>query len=178
MTIFIILLLIMIVGALVATYVRDLLSAVVSLGIVGLTQSVTMLLLGAPDLAIVQLVVEILTLIILIRATISKDISARVNGPREFLVAATGIFFVLSFLLISYHGLRHVSAFGHPAMRISHDYLQQGLAQTGAANIVSAIILNYRAFDTLGEATILFAAVIGVYTVLREVGRKKSDEQK
>lgn len=175
MIIFVVLLLIMIFGAFVAIYVRDLLSAVVSLGVVGLTQSVTMLLLGAPDLAIVQLVVEILTLIILIRATISKDISPGVNGPKEFLVALVGVLFAFCFLLLSYRGLKQISQFGSPGMRVSKYYLENGLKETGAANIVSAIILNYRAFDTLGEATILFAAVIGVYTVLRGVGRKKSN---
>jgi len=55
----------------------------------------------------------------------------------------------------------------------SFQYLFQGLKETGAANLVSAIILDYRALDTLGEATILFTAVIGVLAVIRKIGRKK-----
>ena len=49
--------------------------------------------------------------------------------------------------------------------------------QTGAANLVASVILDYRAFDTLGEATILFTAVVGVLAVVRRIGRKKADEE-
>jgi len=42
-----------------------------------------------------------------------------------------------------------------------------------AANIVAAIILDYRAYDTLGEATVLFTAVVGVLTVMRRKGVKE-----
>ena len=45
--------------------------------------------------------------------------------------------------------------------------------ETGAANLVASVILDYRAFDTLGEATVLFTAVMGVLAVVRKVGRKK-----
>ena len=58
-------------------------------------------------------------------------------------------------------------------MKVAKVYLDQGLVKTGATNLVSAVILDYRAYDTLGEATILFAAVIGVLAVVRKVGRKK-----
>ena len=63
-----ILLIIMIVGAIVAIEVKDLLSSVVTVGAVGLILSIVFLILKAPDVAITQLVVEILALIILIRA--------------------------------------------------------------------------------------------------------------
>jgi multisubunit Na+/H+ antiporter MnhB subunit len=46
------------------------------------------------------------------------------------------------------------------------------LQQTGAANLVTSVILDYRAFDTLGEATVLFTAAMAVLTVVRRVGRK------
>ncbi|MEE8317508.1 MAG: hydrogen gas-evolving membrane-bound hydrogenase subunit E, partial [Candidatus Omnitrophota bacterium] len=47
------------------------------------------------------------------------------------------------------------------------------LRQTGATNLVTAVILDYRAYDTLGEATILFTAVMAVLAVMRRIGRKK-----
>ena len=55
---------------------------------------------------------------------------------------------------------------------VSERYIDQGVADTGAINIVTGIILDYRAFDTFGEATVLFAAVISVIIVLN-----KSKEQ-
>jgi hypothetical protein len=42
-----------------------------------------------------------------------------------------------------------------------------------AANLVMGILLDYRAYDTLGEATVIFTAVIGAYAVLRHVGRRR-----
>jgi len=58
-----------------------------------------------------------------------------------------------------------------PIMRVAGEYLKSGLAKTGAGNLVAAIILDFRGYDTLGEATILFTAVMGVLAVIRKVGR-------
>ena len=60
-----ILLVFMIIGAIIAIEVKDLLSSVVAVGAVGLGLSIVFLVLKAPDVAITQLVVEILCLIIL-----------------------------------------------------------------------------------------------------------------
>ena len=46
-------------------------------------------------------------------------------------------------------------------------YIENGLAETGATNIISGIILDYRAFDTLGESHVLFTALICVNILLR-----------
>jgi multisubunit Na+/H+ antiporter MnhB subunit len=59
-------------------------------------------------------------------------------------------------------------------MRVSEFYLaEEALNAAGATNIVSAIILNFRAYDTLGEATVLFTAVMAVIAVMRKTGRKQ-----
>jgi multicomponent Na+:H+ antiporter subunit B len=55
---------------------------------------------------------------------------------------------------------------------VSSRYIDQGILDTGAINIVTGIVLDYRAFDTFGEAAVLFAAVISVIIVLN-----KSKEQ-
>jgi len=46
-------------------------------------------------------------------------------------------------------------------------YLESGVAETGAVNIVSSVIIDYRAFDTLGEATVLFVAIAAVVATLK-----------
>ncbi len=46
-------------------------------------------------------------------------------------------------------------------------FLESGVTETGAINIVSSIINDYRAFDTLGEATVLFAAIAAVIATLK-----------
>lgn len=170
------LVLFMILAAIIAVEIKDLLSAVVAVGAVGLGLSVAFLILKAPDLAIVQLVVEILCLIILIRATIKRDtIIASVRERSLALISA--LIFIGLFLWFAHDALRDLPLFGEPQMRVASAYLAQGLTRTGAANLVASVILDFRAYDTLGEATVLFAAVIGVLTVLRRIGRKKLGEK-
>lgn len=74
-------------------------------------------------------------------------------------------------------------AFGDPAApavnQVSERYLEQGLEETGAVNAVAGMILDYRAFDTFGESTVLFAATMSVVLLLRggnRPGRKEARE--
>ncbi|MGN1368478.1 MAG: hydrogen gas-evolving membrane-bound hydrogenase subunit E [Aristaeellaceae bacterium] len=46
-------------------------------------------------------------------------------------------------------------------------YIEQGLQETGAVNIVAGMILDYRAFDTLGESNVLFIAAVTVLVLIR-----------
>ncbi|MBD3264240.1 MAG: DUF4040 domain-containing protein [Candidatus Omnitrophica bacterium] len=167
-----ILLIFMIIAAVVAVEVKDLLSSVIAVGAVGLGLCITFLVLKAPDVAITQLVVEILALIILIRATLKKDLPFSTTG-RWFLNTLITLVFVAAFLSVAVYALRDLPPFGEPLMRVAKTYLKEGLSETGAANLVGSVILDYRAYDTLGEATVLFTAVIGVLTLVRKVGRKK-----
>jgi multicomponent Na+:H+ antiporter subunit B len=161
----------MIIGAIVAIEVKDLLSSVVAVGGVGLVLALTFLVLKAPDVAMMQLVVEILCLVALIRATLNKDIPFSTSG-RWFLNTCIVIGFIAVFLTIAARCLRDLPAFGYPLMKVAATYLHDGLTKTGATNLVAAVILDYRAYDTLGEATVLFTAVLGVISVVRRVGRK------
>ena len=50
---------------------------------------------------------------------------------------------------------------------VSQRYIEQGMQETGAVNIVAGMILDYRAFDTLGESHVLFVAACSVLILLR-----------
>ena len=171
-----ILILFMVIGALIAIEVKDLLSAIVAVGAAGLALCIAFLILKAPDLAITQLVVEILCLIILIRATLRKDLPFSTTGRWVFNTLATFVF-VIIFLYVGYLALKELPTFGQPIMRVSQFYLQDAKNLSKATNIVGSVILNFRAYDTLGEATVLFAAVIGVLAIMRRKGRKKIGEK-
>lgn len=170
-----ILLIFMIVGALIAIEAKDLLSSVIAVGAVGLGLSMCFLILKAPDVAITQLVVEILCLIILIRATLKRDLPFSTTGRWFFNTAVTAGFIAL-FLFTAAKALMELPEFGYPTLRVASTYLKEGLARTGATNIVASVILDYRAYDTLGEATVLFTAVIGVLTLVRRIGRRKEGQ--
>jgi len=170
-----ILLVLMIIGAMIALEVKDLISAVVAVGIVGLALSLLCLILKAPDVAITQFIVEIIALIILIRATLKQDLPISVSNHRVF-TGLAALLFMAAILFVALTGaLNDLPAFGHPEMRVSQSYLDAGATETGATNVVAGVLLDYRAYDTLGEATVLFAAVIGVMAVVRRVGRKQAD---
>jgi multisubunit Na+/H+ antiporter MnhB subunit len=57
--------------------------------------------------------------------------------------------------------------YGSPPMSTSSKYLANCISDTGVLNVVSATILDYRAFDTLIEITVLFAAILGVTEIFR-----------
>lgn len=60
--------------------------------------------------------------------------------------------------------------------RVGTYYTEKGREQTGASNIVTSVVVNYRGFDTLGEVTVLFVAAIGVGAVLTVRGKKEKRE--
>jgi len=167
-----ILLIFMIFAAIVSLEIKDLLSSVVAIGAVGFALCLAFLVLKAPDLAITQLVVEILCLVILIRATIRKDLPLVIEGRWVFNTIST-LVFVGIFLLFSWWALKELPPFGKPIMAVVRRYLEEGLSKTGAVNLDTAVILDFRAYDTLGEATVLFTSVIGLMAILRRPGRKE-----
>ncbi len=165
------LLVLMIVGALVAIECRDLLSAIICVGSVGFLAAIAFLLMGAPDLAITQVAVEILGLVILIPATIRRDVSDP-GGRGPLLATVAALAAVLLAAVASPRLLAGLPAFGLPVMDRFTDapsrwFLGEGHAETGSADIVTAILLDYRAYDTLGEASVLFCAILGVVAILR-----------
>ncbi|MBN1467071.1 Na(+)/H(+) antiporter subunit B [candidate division KSB1 bacterium] len=66
--------------------------------------------------------------------------------------------------------------FGAPKSKIGAHFLRQGRTDTGATNIVTSVVLNYRGFDTLGEVTILFVAAVGLSAVLAMRRKKEKNE--
>lgn len=163
-------LLFMIFASLVAVEMRDLISSVIALSAVGLGLCMAFLILKAPSLAITQLVVEILCVILLIRATINKDLEMVKSGRWLFNTIAT-LVFVAAFLACGYFSLRALPKFGEPLMKISGAYFVSGSEAAGLSNIVSAITLNFRSYDALAETAILFAAVIGALAITRRTGK-------
>lgn len=180
----ILLLLLMIAAAFAALQTPNLLSAVISMGAVGFGVSMAYILLRAPDAAIPHIVVEILTLLLLIRATIWRGVHF-VTGQRDVFGSAVALGLVI-ILLILLLPVFNALPFGHAATwsqspagqfdLASTYYLNKGLQDTGAANITTAVLLSYRVYDTLGEATVLFTAIVGALVLLRRQARKPLEE--
>lgn len=181
MAIFYILLLFILIAAIIAVETDNLLSAVICVGAIGFGGSLMFLFLKAPDIAITQIVVEVLGLIILIRATIARDLTF-ISGDREFFGMVVSIVIIFAILMAGIHVFGTLPDFGEPVFArvpdaASHTYVSKGLEQTGAANLVSSVILDYRAYDTLGEATVLFTSIIGATVILRKKSKKLLEDQ-
>ena len=182
MAIFYVLLLFIIIAALIAVETKNLLSAVICIGAIGFGASLMFLFLRAPDIAITQIVVEVLGLVILIRATIARDLTF-ISGDKEFFATVVSIVIIFVIFLAGIKVFQTLPDFGTSAFTAaaeapgipepaSQTYISQGLQRTGAANIVSSVVLDFRAYDTLGEATVLFTSIIGATVILRKKAKK------
>ncbi|MCK4387522.1 MAG: hypothetical protein KAW00_02005 [Dehalococcoidia bacterium] len=67
-----------------------------------------------------------------------------------------------------------IHPFGQPPSQMDDYIIDNSQAETGTNNVVAAVLFDYRGFDTLGEATILFTAVTGVVMLFR--ARKKGEK--
>ena len=177
MVIFYILMLFIIIAALVAIETKDLLSAVISIGAVGFGASIMFLFLRAPDIAITQIVVEVLGLVILIRVCLSHKARFVSDNAGIFGAVVVGAILLAGAFVVPYTLLDFgTPVFAETPQAASQTYVAEGLDDTGAANIVSAVILDYRAYDTLGEATVLFTSIIGATVILRKKSKKLLEE--
>jgi multisubunit Na+/H+ antiporter MnhB subunit len=80
-----------------------------------------------------------------------------------------GIAFIVffSFLVISAINMR---PFGLPTFSEMDDYfIENAQSETGANNVVTSIVFDYRGFDTLGEATVLFTTIVGIIALFRRI---------
>lgn len=84
--------------------------------------------------------------------------------------------FLVLMLLIAVSNLPTVGSADKPANNeVAQRYIENGLQETGAVNIVTGMILDYRAFDTLGESHVLFVATCTVLILLRRDEKKRKD---
>lgn len=94
---------------------------------------------------------------------------------------AFSIAFCLFLVVMLLIGVSDLPTFGNANNPVNNEvaarYIEKGLQETGAVNIVTGMILDYRAFDTLGESHVLFIATCAVLILLR-VDKKDSKKAK
>ena len=89
------------------------------------------------------------------------------------------VLFCIGLVLVLLTGVSYLPTFGHAENPVNNEvpqrYIENGLQETGAVNIVTGMILDYRAFDTLGESHVLFIATCTVLILLR-IDKKKGKD--
>jgi multicomponent Na+:H+ antiporter subunit A len=150
-------------GAIAATTARSTMSAVLALGAVGYGVAMMFLTFGAPDLAMTQFSVETLTVLIYVLVFRHfrnlGPLSPRHVRARDALIAV-GIGTFIGGLVLSV-------ATTETGPRLRQYFAEFGPTLGHGRNIVNVILVDFRAFDTLGEITVLATAAIGVRGLMR-----------
>ncbi|MGY2074737.1 Na+/H+ antiporter subunit A [Blastococcus sp. SYSU DS0828] len=150
-------------AAAMALRIHQRLSAVLAVGVTGYGLAVLFALQGAPDLALTQFLVETLTLVVfvLVLRKLPKDISER-HRPGER--AVRGAIAVGVGLLMGAVGAVALSA--RDATPVSVDYPEAAYELGGGQNVVNVTLVDIRAWDTLGEISLLVVAATGVASLV------------
>ncbi len=163
-------------AAALSIFLRRDFNAILALGASGLSVAVIMVLEPAPDVALVQVVVDILSVVILVLALTSLPREQRRRAweltfkqsrwglIRDALIAAAGGFAVMLLSLVALTSRPRASI-------VTPFYEANAKPLTGAADIVGAVVVDFRGFDTLIEITVFGLAGIGAYTLLRYAAR-------
>ncbi len=181
-----ILLLILLVTALTAVLMKDLLSATIILGAYSLIMAVVWMRLNAVDVAFTEASVGAGITAVLIIAALSRtrrfeetdrDLPGGVRlRPKSVLRKAVPIVVVIAICGVLIYGSTDLPRFGDPDAPAHHHvadrYIKEGHHEAASENYVTAVLANYRGYDTLGETTVIFTAGVSVVLLLRRRKRK------
>lgn len=157
-------------AALATALLRDVLASIIAFAAYSLGVAVIWLLLRAPDVGLTEAAVGAGVTTVLFLLTIAKtvrpasddlfvDVDLTAAGVSALLVAT---------LATTLSALPPVGSSSTPVAtsRVTNYYLENAYTETGVENVVTAVLAAYRGFDTLGEAVVVFAALIGLLVVL------------
>ncbi len=139
--------------------------AVLLLSVVGMVVAIAFALFSAPDLALTQLSVEVVTIVLLLLALhfLPQDIRD-VSSPNKVVrdsslaVLIGGVVGTITFALIT-----------RPLESISGYYIDNAKVLGGGANVVNVILVDFRGFDTFGEISVLAIAAMGISLLLERM---------
>ena len=156
----------LVLGAIVLLFRRRPLEMVLALGFVGALVTAVFALYSAPDLALTQLVIELLMVVLLVLG-ISKMLKVfNVSASRR--VLALQLTFSAAFgTMVTFLLLTVLATPQHPS--IAPFFLENSAALAKAKNVVNTILVDFRGFDTLGEITVVGMAALAVFAMVRAV---------
>ncbi len=158
------------------------LAALTMVSVCGLMTCVTFVWFSAPDLALTQLVVEVVTTVLIllglrwlprrieeVSPLPSSLRKARIRRLRDLLLSTVvgGGMALLSYAMLTRQTPNDISSF----------YLSRALPEGGGSNVVNVMLVDFRGFDTLGEITVLGAVALTVYALLRRFRPSKESMQ-
>ncbi|MCA0327304.1 MAG: monovalent cation/H+ antiporter subunit A [Proteobacteria bacterium] len=156
------------------------LAALILLGGVGLVVSLTFMWFSAPDLALTQLTVEVVTVILMLLGLrwlpkrnpedeYPTRLRTRARRARDAVVAVcagTGMA-LLAYAMMTRPAPQSISPF----------FIDRALPEGGGSNVVNVMLVDFRGFDTLGEICVLAIVGLTVYALLRRFWPPRELEQ-
>ncbi|SEI19028.1 multisubunit potassium/proton antiporter, PhaA subunit /multisubunit potassium/proton antiporter, PhaB subunit [Pseudomonas asplenii] len=148
------------------------LAALTMVSVCGLMTCMTFVWFSAPDLALTQLVVEVVTTVLILLGLRwlprrIEEVSplpnslrkARIRRLRDLLLSVLvgGGMALLSYAMLTRQTPNDISSF----------YLSRALPEGGGSNVVNVMLVDFRGFDTLGEITVLVATALAIFALLR-----------
>lgn len=145
-----------------AVFHRQRLVAVILVGVVGLATALTFAYFSAPDLALTQLSVEVVSTALLLMALALLPLT----GPKESSLSRRSRDILLSVLAGAGVTALMWAVLSRPLDSIAWYYLAESVGRGGGSNVVNVILVDFRGFDTFGEITVLGIAAIGALSLM------------
>lgn len=135
--------------------------AIIMIGAVGLAVALVFVKFSAPDLALTQLSVEVVTIVLLLLALYflpqqgQLEIGVLRHSKDLLLASVAGV----GATLLTWAVLTR------PYENIASYFTEKSLPEGGGKNVVNVILVDFRGYDTLGEITVLAIAALGIYAM-------------
>lgn len=139
--------------------------SLIIVGVVGLIVSLGFVKFSAPDLALTQLSVEVVTIVLLLLALFflpqhtPQERSGKRMGRDILLSAGAGVSVMLLAMAVMSRDYAPISDF----------FLENSKPGGGGYNVVNVILVDFRGFDTLGEIVVLALAGLGIFAMLKNL---------
>lgn len=147
------------------------LAALILMSGAGLATCITFIYLSAPDLALTQLLVEVVTTVLILlglRWLPKRQDEGRLKADSSMLMRR---YVDLSIALVTGAGVALIAfaVMTRPVVQggIAQYFLERAYTEGGGHNVVNVILVDFRGFDTLGEITVLCIVALSVFALLR-----------
>jgi len=157
-------------GTVAVVLTGSVMTAIIALGVVGIGVALIFIVYSAPDVAITQLLVELLVVVLFAVAALKMPGLDRGGKQRHrpadgvVAVAAGGLTALVLMMVTSTPFDRRLSDFFEAA----------SYAEAYGRNIVNVILVDFRALDTFGEIAVVAAAALGAFALLKNVSKKRA----
>lgn len=163
----VVLLLLLCVAALTIIRQKNLFAAVMLAGIYSLLSAGIFVVMDAVDVAFTEAAVGAGISTVLMLGTLAL-VGHQESEPKHRPILPLLVVVITGGVLV--YGTLDMPPFGDPANPIHHHvaphYLEESEHEIGVPNVVTSVLASYRGYDTMGEATVIFAAVVGVLLLL------------